>query len=123
RPAAYHGDLVRKRLACLVEHLGDIARLRGELLVGDELLDVVDGYRLVDVAAGAGVLAAAVADAPADRREGVLLLDELQRLQVPALAGELDVALHGDVRGTLHFARRGAAVHNVPAVGAVVHIV
>ena len=63
----------------------------------DELLDGVDGDRLVDGPAGAGILAAAVADAAADGRERILPLDELQRLGILAFGGLLQVALHGDM--------------------------
>ena len=122
RAAADDGDLVREGLAGLVEHRRDVAGLGVELLVGDELLYVVYGDGLVDVSAGAGVLALAVAYAAADRRERVLLLYELQSLEVLALAGKLDVALHGDMRGTLHLARRRAGIHDLGAVGAVIDV-
>lgn len=68
------------------------------VLLGDELLDLVDGQRLVDGAAGAGILAVLSADAAADSRERVVLLDELERVGIPAVARHLDVALDGDVR-------------------------
>ena len=68
------------------------------ILLGDELLDLVDGQRLVDGAAGAGILAVLSADAAADSRERVVLLDELERVGIPAVARHLDVALDGDVR-------------------------
>ena len=123
RAAADDGDLVGEGLAGLVEHLRHEARLGGELLVRDELLDIVDGDGVVDVAAGAGVLAGAVADTAADRREGVLVLYELQSLEIAALGGELDVALDGDVRRALGLTWRGALVGDLAAVGAVVDVV
>ena len=79
------------------DDLRDIALVGLQLLLGDKLLDLVDGDGAVDVAAGAGVLAAAVADAAADGRERVILLDELERVQIAALRGQIDVALNGDV--------------------------
>ncbi len=53
----------------LMTALGDIASLFAQLLLGNELLDLVDGNRTVELAAGACVLASSVADAAADRRE------------------------------------------------------
>ena len=68
------------------------------VLLGDELFDLVDGQRLVDGAAGAGILAVLSADAAADGRERIIILDELERVGIPAVARHLDVALDGDVR-------------------------
>ncbi len=71
----------------LLGHLrGDVAGLCVQVLMGDEALDLVDGDGLVDAAAGAGVLAAAVADAAADGRERVFVLDERKSVGVAPLA-------------------------------------
>ena len=94
----------------------------GQLLRRDELFDLVDGDGCVDLAAHAGVLAAAVADASADGGQGVLNLDELQRLAVFSLRCELEIALHGDVRRAVGLAGRGAAVDHVLAVKAVLGV-
>ena len=51
-----------------------------------EALDLVDGDGLVDRAAGALGLAALVADAAADGRERIFLLDELKRVGVASCA-------------------------------------
>ena len=91
-------------------------------MVGDEALDLVDGDGLVHAAAGTLGLAALVADAAADGRERVFFLDELERVRVAALRGELQVALHGDVRGAGGLARGGAGGHDVLVVLAVVRV-
>lgn len=77
---------------------------------GDEFLYRVDGYRVVDRAARAGVFAALVAYRAAHRREGVILLYKLERLVVSALAGHFDVALNCNVRRAGGLAGRGACV-------------
>jgi len=78
------------------------------ILLGDELFDLVDADGLVNGSAGAGVLAVLAADGAADCRERVVLFDELQRVLIFAVAGHLDVALDGDVRGAGHLAGGGA---------------
>ena len=112
------GDLLVAEVKELLRHEALVAL---ELAVGDEALDLVDGDGAVEIAAGADVLALAVADAAADGGEGVLLLDELQRLEVAALGGELQVA-HGDVRGAGGFAGRGALGRDILAVRAVLGV-
>ena len=118
RAAADDGDLLLPAVLDVGAdvHLGDEARLRVQVLLRDELLHRVDGDGLVDGAAGAGVLAAAVAHAPADGRERILPLDELQRLGVLALGGLLQVALDGDVRRAGGLAGRRAGVVAVDPV-------
>ena len=93
-----------------------------QIVVCDEALDLVDGHGLVHAAAGALGLAALVADAAADGGQRVLLLDELQRLGIAALGGQLQIALHGDVRGAGGLAGSGAGLGHVLVVLAVVHI-
>ena len=91
--------------------------MRGvQVLLGNELLDGVDGHGLIHGAAGAGVLAPAVADAPADSGEGVLLFNKRQRVAVAALRGHFQVALHGNVRGAGRLAGGRAGVITVDAV-------
>ena len=116
------GDLLRVRAADLVEQLRHVARGLVQVVVGDEALDLVDGDGLVHVAAGALGLAELVADAAADSRERVFFLDELERVRVAALRGELQVALHGDVRGAGGLARGGAGGHDILVVLAVVRV-
>ena len=70
--SAGRGDLLRERDVALVEHLRHIALVGVQLLLRDEFLDLVDGNGAVNAAAGAGLLAAAVADVAADGGEGVL---------------------------------------------------
>ncbi len=115
--AADDGDLFTE----FAVHLGndllrDEARLRVQILLGDKALYLVDGHGLVHGAAGAGVLAPAVADAAAHGRKWVLPLDELQSLPVLALCRQLQIALHGDVGGAGGLAWRGAGVVAVDAV-------
>ena len=97
RAAADDGDLLVKFLVCAGVHGRHVAVLGLHVLLGDELFDLVDGQRLVDGAAGAGILAVLSADATADSRERVILLDELERVGIAAVARHLDVALDGDV--------------------------
>ena len=94
----------------------DIARFRVKILLGEEFLDRVDGDGLIDGPARAGLLAAPVADAAADGREGIVLLDERQRLLIFSLRGQLQIALYGDMRRAGRLARRGALVVAVFAV-------
>ena len=112
RAAADDGDLLIIALAGLTvsAQRGNIARFGMQLLLGDELLDLVDSDGIVDSAAGACILAAAVADTAADGGEGVILLDELERVKIAALCGHLDVALDCDMRGAGGLAGRRAAV-------------
>ncbi|MPM93012.1 hypothetical protein SDC9_140148 [bioreactor metagenome] len=88
----------------------------GQLLRCNELFNFIDGDRQVDLAAHVSVFTAAVADAPADGREGVFDLDELQRFAIFSLRRKLEITLHGDMRRAVGLARRGAAVHHVLAV-------
>ena len=91
-----------------------------EVALGDEFLDGVDGDGLVDAAAGAGFLAALVADASADGGEGVVLLDEGEGVFITALGGQFEIALDADMGGAGGFARRGAGRIAVDAVGVVI---
>ena len=95
-----HGDLLREELALAVFAQRDIAALRLQLLCCQELLDLIDRQRLVDGASRAAVLAASVADRPAHRRERIVLLDQLQRIQISPLCGHFDVALNGKMHRT-----------------------
>ena len=99
RAGANDGDLllIRNIDGTTVKLFGDIPLFALEVLLGDKLLDLVDGKSLIKRAAGASGLAAAVADIAADRGEGVVLLDELERIEIAAFLRELDVALDGDV--------------------------
>ena len=115
--AADDGDLLGKFAVDLRNDLfGHKARFRVHVLLGDEALDLVNGDGLINRTARAGILAAAVADAAADRGERIFALDELQRLAVLALRGELQIALHRDVRWASRFARRGTGIVAVDAV-------
>jgi hypothetical protein len=61
--------------------------------VGDEALEGADVDRFVDQPAVAGVFAAVVADPAADPGEGVVFLDDPQRVGVTPFADQGDVAL------------------------------
>ena len=89
---------------------GDVTGLFAQLLLGDELLDLVDGNRTVKLTAGACVLASSVADAAADRRERVILLDELESIKISALACHFDITLNGDMCRASCLAGSGAAL-------------
>ena len=79
----------------------DVAGLFIELLLGDELLYLVDCNGSVNAASGAGVLAAAVADVAADGGERVLFFDKLERVHVAAFSSHADIDLDGNMRGQL----------------------
>ena len=70
-----------------------------QILLGDKLLDCINGNRLVDGASGAGILAASVTDTSADSREWILLLDESQCLLVFALGSLLQITLYAMCAG------------------------
>ena len=113
------GDLFVREVVKLFRHE---ARIALEFAVGDEFLDLVDGDGAVDIAAGAGFLAFAVADAAADGGQGVFFLDEFQRLKIASLRGQLQIALHGDVGRAGGLAGCGTLRRDVLAVGAVLGI-
>ena len=71
---AYDGDLLGVGAAGLVYHLGNVAGLFVQVVVGDKALDLVNGDSLVNACAGAFGLAALVADSAAYGGEGVLCL-------------------------------------------------
>ena len=89
---------------------------RLQVLLGDKLLDFVDGHCLVDGAAGAGILTAAVAHSAAHRREGIFPFDQRQGVGVAALGGHFQVALHRNVGGAGRLAGSRAGVVAVDAV-------
>ncbi len=80
---------------------------------GDELFDLVDGQRLVDGAAGAGIFTAAVADRTADHREWIVLFDELQRFVIAPFRCHLDIPLHGKMYRAGGLAGSGTTVITV----------
>ena len=96
--------------------LGHVAVLGNEVLLGDELLDLVNRHGSVNAAAGTGVLAATVADTAADGGQRILALDEGERVAVPALSCELEVALNRDMRRARRLAGRGSRVVSLDAV-------
>ena len=111
-PGADHGDLlpgVPLRLRGLEAHL--------RLQVGQKPLDRLDGDRLVPFSAAALRLAGVVADAPADGRQGVVPLDQLERLLELPGCRERDVTLDGDVRRALDLAGRHAPLVDGEGVG------
>ena len=97
-------------------HLGDKAGFGIEVLLCDELLDGIDSDGLVYGSAGAGVLAAAVANAAADCRERVFTLDELKGLRELSFGGLLEIALNRNVGGAGCLTGRCAGFVAVDAV-------
>ena len=110
RAGADDSDLLRERNAALIEHLWHVALVGVQLLLCDEFLDLVDGDCAVHAAAGAGLLAAAVADVTADGGEGVFFFDEPERIQIAALGCHADVALYGNVCRAVALAGSGSGV-------------
>ncbi len=93
RPGADHRDLACRWAARSAAG----RRRRAQIEVGDVALDVVDADRLVEHAPAAALdLAGAGADAAADRRQRVGVLDELDRVLVLADRRQGDVALDVD---------------------------
>ena len=116
------GDLFRIWLTRLVDHFRNKARFLVAVVIGDEALDLVNGNGLVHAGAGAFPLARLVADAAAHRGERVFLFDELERVGVPPLRGELQIPLHGDMRRAGRLAGGGAGIERVLEVFAVIGI-
>jgi len=106
-PATDDGDL----LAGLGQDRGQLAVGQVHLPVRHEALQVVVVDRLVlDRRAPATVFARSGAHAPADEGQRVALLDDVDRLLVLALGGELDVGGDVDLGGAELLARRDALV-------------
>ena len=82
----------------------------------EELLDLIDGDRLVNKTACAAVLAAAVADRTADCRERIVLADEFKSLLIAALRSHLYISLYCQVRGTCRLAGGCARIVTVDLV-------
>ena len=90
RTGTDNGDLLVEAASARRRHHGrDIAGRGIQIALGDELLDLVDGHGGVHTAAGAGILAAAIAHTAADSGQRVLALNECQRLVIAALRREL----------------------------------
>ena len=77
RTGTDNGDLLVEAASARRRHHGrDIAGRGIQIALGDELLDLVDGHGGVHTAAGAGILAAAIAHTAADSGQRVLALNE-----------------------------------------------
>ena len=77
RTGTDNGDLLVEAASARRRHHGrDIAGRGIKIALGDELLDLVDGHGGVHTAAGAGILAAAIAHTAADSGQRVLALNE-----------------------------------------------
>jgi hypothetical protein len=78
---------------------------------------------LSDGAAGAGILAALIADTSADGRERILLLDQSQGFLILAFFGQFNIAFNGDMSRAGHLARgRAGLLHDIAVVEAEVRI-
>ena len=98
KPALHSGNDLRR----------NIPGLRVQILHGDKLLHLVDRDCPVDASSGAGLFTAAVADMPAHRGKRIVLLNERQRVCIPALCRELQVALHRNMGRTGALAGSGS---------------
>ena len=117
RAGTDNGDLLVEAASARRRHHGrDIAGRGIKIALGDKLLDLVDGHGGVHTAAGAGILAAAVAHTAADSGQRVLALNECQRLVIATLSRELQIALNGNVRGAGRLAGSGAGLMRLDAV-------
>ena len=77
RTGTDNGDLLVEAASARRRHHGRNIAGRGiQIALGDELLDLVDGHGGVHTAAGAGILAAAIAHTAADSGQRVLALNE-----------------------------------------------
>ena len=98
------------------DDFGNISRFRVQILLCDELLDVVDCDGFVYRSARASRFATLVADASANRREGIVFLDERKSVAVFAFFCLAYVALNRNVRGACDLARRRTRFIAVDAV-------
>ena len=105
---ADHGDPV----AVVKELLRHETVFGLQLAAGDEFFHLVDRDGLVNIAARADLLAEAGTDVAADGGEGIFLLDELQRLEILALARFFQITLYGDVCRTVRLAGGGAGLRD-----------
>ena len=97
-----------------------------QLLRCNKLLNLINGNRLIHGSTCAGILTTPVADGTADSREGIVLLDQLQRIQISSFSRQLHIALYRKMRGTgtltgcssriITVDLRVLAVMNVPVV-------
>ena len=90
--------------------LRHVAILSLEILLGDEALHIIDRHWLIDRATRARCLAALVADASAYRWEGILLLDERERIAITPFSRHAQIALHRNMRRTGHLTRSRASL-------------
>ena len=76
--------------------------------VGHKAFDMVDGHRLIHILAPTLVFAGTRTDAADDRREGVALLDDLNRTPVIPFGGPVQILANVDARRAGTLAGRGA---------------
>ncbi len=88
----------------------NIAVFLMKLFFCNKLLDLVNCDGSIHGSSGAGVLAAPVADRAADRRERIVLLDQLQCIHIAAFARHLYIALYGKMGGAGCFAGSGTGI-------------
>ena len=86
-------------------HLRHKAGIRLQILLCNELLHRINGYRLVNSATCASILATAVAHATAHCRKWILALNQFQSFGIFAFGGFLQIALHSDMGRTSGLAR------------------
>lgn len=97
-------------------HFGNVSGLCVQILLCNEFLDIVDCDSLINSSARASRLATLVADATADCRERVVLLDESKSFSVFAFFCFADVTLNCDVSRASNLARRSTRFIAVDAV-------
>ena len=93
-----------------------------QILFGDELFYLVDGDRIVYIAARTFAFALARANAAAYGRKRIFFADKLERFFVFSLRGQFNVALNRDVRGARRFTRRRSRFDDIFAVFAVIRV-
>ena len=98
------------------DHFGNVSGLCVQILFCNEFLDVVDCDCFVNSSARAGCFATLVADATADCRERVVLLDESKSFSVFAFFCFADITLNSNVCGASNLARRRTCLVAVDTV-------
>ena len=87
-----------------------------KVLLGNELLDFVDGNGLVNRATRTSRLAATIAHTSANGREGVFFLDKFEGIAIASFGRHTEISLHRNMGRTGNFTRSSAGIVALNAV-------
>ena len=87
-----------------------------KVLLGNELLDFVDGNGLVNRAARTSRLAATIAHTSADGRERIFFLDEFKGVAIASFGRHTEISLHRNMGRAGNFTGSGAGIVALNAV-------